>query len=211
MKEILEYLAKEWIIIAGAPWAFLISVVLCSSIVYAALNWRYSGIIETLKERLETLKHSISAKDGQLDEYRERLHLSLAHGSKYSRLTHIELKEQALKIVAEIRNWLYKWELEDRKILDDRWLKMVNEKSESEKNRLWQGFTTQLSEKTLSLNNEYDHKFKVDTILLRDELLSRITSDSRNQSTFGLYEHPTNPIGIKMVSDDIERMSKLLL
>ena len=80
--------------------------VIAFGLAYAAANWRYSGIIEQLRERLDSMKERLEAKDGQLDEYRERLHLVPAAGSEFSRLTHSELKERALTVVRDLRQWL---------------------------------------------------------------------------------------------------------
>lgn len=57
---------------------------------------------------------------------------------------------------------------------------------------------------------EYDKRFKVETIVLRDELLTRLPNESKNEQGYARYEHPVNPIGMGMVADDLERLAKLL-
>jgi hypothetical protein len=85
-------------IVSSDPYSLLLAL--------AAAKWRYSAIVEQLRERLESMKDRLEAKDGQLDEYRERLHLVPARGSEFSRLTQSELKEKALIFVRDLRRWL---------------------------------------------------------------------------------------------------------
>ena len=210
LQEMLKHLQKEWDVVSGAPWAFLISSALAFVVSFAANKWRYSGIIDNLKERIETYKERLTAKDAQLDEYRERLHLVPASGSEFSKLTHAELKIKTLEVVSKLRSWLVKYSEEERRILDAQWQAMCRAQDEEEKNRLWHQHTSTSSQISLRRNAEYDSQFKVDTILLRDEILSRLPSESRDERAYHMYEHPTNPIGIGMVADDLERISKKL-
>jgi hypothetical protein len=50
----------------------------------------------------------------------------------------------------------------------------------------------------------------VDTILIRDELLSRLPKDERGNDVHILYEHPTNLLGMEEVASDLEGLAKLL-
>jgi hypothetical protein len=176
----------------------------------AAAKWRYSAIVEQLRERLESMKDRLEAKDGQLDEYRERLHLVPARGSEFSRLTQSELKEKALIFVRDLRRWLATVSEQDNHHLNQEWAAMTQAKNEEEKERLWHQCTTALLQRSLMRNSQYDEKFKVDSILLRDELMARLPEGSRQEPLYGTYEHPTNPIGMTMVADDVERLAKLL-
>jgi hypothetical protein len=205
-----ELLEKEWAALSSAPWAFALFSVVMFGIAFAALRWRYEDIVESFRERLETLRQRLEAKDAQLDEYRERLHLLPASGSGFSRLTHLELKQKALQFVEGLRAWLATWSAEDSRLRHQEWTVMVSAKSEEEKRKLWNQFTGSSSQSYLQLNSQYDAKFKVDSILLRDEILSRLPQGSRDEITYSIYEHPTNPIGMGMVAEDLERMAKLL-
>jgi hypothetical protein len=61
-----------------------------------------------------------------------------------------------------------------------------------------------------ALNSEYDAKFKVTAIVLRDELLTRVKRPQPDGPEAHMYEHPTNPIGMGIVADDLERLALLL-
>lgn len=208
LNELISHLQKEWSILSSAPFTFVITLILGGLVAFFALNWAYEARFKLLQDRL-------LAKDDQLGEYRERLHLTPALGSGFSRLTHKELKQKALELVQQIRTFLVKHEAEDRKVSDSKWQQMVMAKTEEEKKRLWNEYTNISIQFSLRLNSEYGQRFKVDAILLRDEILSRLPKDSKKDSkdehAFRMYEHPTNPIGMNMVADDLERLAKGLL
>jgi hypothetical protein len=58
------------------------------------------------------------------------------------------------------------------------------------------------------MNNEYTKKYKTDAILIRDELLSRLPSEPRDDLIDNLYIYLNNPFGLNMVIDDLEKLSK---
>lgn len=203
MKELFDYLEREWEFVSSAPFAFLISSALVASLAYAASRWKHSGIIELLRERL-------AAKDQQLDDYRERLHLAPASGSSFSKQSHTELQTEALKFVASLRDWLSLRHGQDAERQHQQWVAMTRAADEAEKKRLWDAHTADLIKSSAMLNSEYDAKFKVKAIVLRDELLSRVKHPEPTGHAHQMYDHPTNPIGMGMVADDLERLARLL-
>lgn len=160
---------------------------------FAVVRWRYEGLLEVSKERVEALKERLEAKDGQLDEYRERLHLLPASGSEFSRLTHAELKTRALDVVRDLRAWLAQRSAQDQDVNYREWSAMVSAQSEEEKQQRWHQLTGATIQRSLQLNAEYEARFKIDAILLRDEMLTRLPPGSRGDRAYGMYEHPTNP------------------
>ena len=170
---------------------------------YGASRWRHGGIIELLRERL-------AAKDQQLDEYRERLHLVPARGSEFARLSHAELQTEALKFVSSLREWLASRQAQDSQRQHQQWVAMTRAADEAQKKQLWDAHTGDLISSSAALNNEFDAKFKVKTIVLRDELLTRVQHPDPKAHDHHMYEHPTNPIGMGMVADDLERLARLL-
>ena len=103
--DILDRIHNEWKHISKYPRSIIVVIVIAFSITYLINLWYYKGVIDSLKEREETYKTQISAKDDLLIEYRERLHLVSASGSEYSSLTHIELKNKTLEFVQKLREW----------------------------------------------------------------------------------------------------------
>ena len=203
MKELIEYLQREWFTVSAAPVTFLVASVLVGGLAYAASRWKHGAIIELLRER-------IVAKDEQLDGYRERLHLVPAHGSEFSRLSHVELQKQSLQFVSSLRDWLGKRRSQDSDRQHQQWLAMTSAKGEADRKRLWDAQTTDLMRSSTTFNNEYDAQFKVKAMVLRDELLTRVQLPDPTRIDNHMYEHPTNPIGMGMVADNLERMARLL-
>jgi hypothetical protein len=203
LKELIEYLQKEWLTVSGAPFTFFILCILVAGLAYAASRWKHGAIIELLRER-------IVAKDEQLDGYREKLHLVPAHGSEFSRLSHAELQKEALKFVSSLRDWLGTRRSQDSERQHQQWLAMTNATDEVQRKQLWDAQTTESMRSSTTFNNEYDAKFKVKAMVLRDELLTRVQHPEPSNHSHHMYEHPTNPIGMGMVGDDLERMARLL-
>ncbi len=61
-------------------------------------------------------------------------------------------------------------------------------------------------------HNEYERRFKVDAIMLKDELKSRGVQDTYEDQEYlrFVFERPTNIHGYKEVADSLEKMEKLL-
>lgn len=203
LKDLLEYLQKEWLTVSGAPAIFLIACTFVAGLAYAASRWRHSAIIDLLRER-------IVAKDEQLDGYREKLHLVPAHGSEFSLLSHAALQKEALKFVSSLRDWLGARRSQDSERHHQQWLAMTNTNDELQRKQMWDAQTTDSMRSSTTLSNEYDSKFKVKAMVLRDELLTRVQHPEPSNHAHHMYEHPTNPIGMGMVADDLERMARLL-
>jgi len=212
LNQFLELLKNEWNTVAGAPLSFITLVLVSFAIAYAAGRWRYSGVIETLREKLSLEKDRINAKDSQLDEYRERLHLVPAQGSEYSKLTHAELKEKGLALVHEIRVWFSETEAQTRQRADAQWSAMTQAKTEEEKQKLWNAHTNTQIQGLFGMMAEFEKRFKVDAILLRDEMNSRLPQEIKQETEFSRsrYEHPVNTFCIREISDDLERKAKSL-
>jgi hypothetical protein len=170
----------------------------------------YKSLLDTAKERLESLKERLEGKDDQLGEYRERLHLMPASGSQYSKLTHKELQDRVIKFVEGVRTWFAQSEAENRGIADQQWHAMVHAQTKEQKQQLWQAHTGTLTNGLFTLMRDFDQKFKVDAILLRDELLSRLPATEKSVQANRRYEHPVNTFCINEIADDLERKAKLL-
>jgi len=87
---------------------------------------------------------------------------------------------------------------------------MTQATDEVQRKQLWDVHTGEIIDAGNRLNSEYDAKFKVKAIVLRDELLSRAQYSDRELHVHQLYDHPTNPIGMGMVADDLERLAREL-
>ncbi len=201
--ELFKYILQEWEKLRQAPMAFLLLCVLVAAATFAFTRWSYIRQIETLNERLKM-------KDDQLVEYRERLRLAPIDQTSYSRLSNAELRQRALAAVAQVRDFLASYDRESRLVMANQIEEMRNAKSEEERQSIWNRQSAALIRGSYTVTTEYDRKFKANTIVLRDELLSRLPQSAHAQRPGVSYEHPTNPIGMGMVTDDLERLAKLL-
>ena len=205
MDWILNLIKTNWSTLKSAPLFFVLCVGIGVFIGYHVGRW-------FLKEKTEVMEQRMQAKDDQLDEYRERLKMIPPDqtGSVYSKMTHNELKKSALDLVNQIREFLSKDQKRSLVLSLSQQAQMMKAKSEEERREIWSKFTNKLLSESSETRTEYDRRFKVEGILLRDELLSRLPGTVKNERADSLYEHPTNPIGMGMVADDLERMAKSL-
>ena len=216
-----NWMKSDMNIVLQAKGAFILTLILAVVIAYFAASWRYDvlndaliikheGIIKKYEAGTQNLRANLQFKEGIIAEYRERLGLISAKGSEVSRMTHAELKDKALSLVSEMRDFLERYQKRSQMVYDNEWTAMIRASTEEEKRKLWDKFTSVSSRVSNNQKAEYDRQFKVDTIILRDELLSRLPKEAKNDRSHIMYEHPTNPIGMGMVADDLEGLAKLL-
>ena len=137
---------------------------------FFSARWRYEAIISILKERIENFKERLGSKDEMLDNYRNRLRLIPSTGTTYSSLSNSKLKKKALDLVSRIRVFLKERRTNDIMLIFNRFNKNSAKMTKEERQEAWQKETTTMSLELLKRNLQYDSQFKVDTILLRDEL-----------------------------------------
>ena len=162
-----------------------------------------NATIQTIKEDEKSLIRRLEGKDEQLSEYRKRLGIIEENQTSYSILSNKELKERALTIVTKIRKSISYYRNRNDELLyaDDR-------------TKNWNKYNRKFSKLTNDLMNEYNNEFKIEAILIRDEILSRLSKklkSGRDKYLFSSYERPTNPIGLEAVVDDLEKISKILI
>ena len=210
MDALLNLVKAEWGSLSVAPWSFALLVVASFGAAFAVCRWAYHALHEASKEKLDVLKERLAAKDDQLDEYRQRLGLAPSSGSKFSKLTHKELQDHSLKLVEGIRGWFSQSEAETRRAADQQWNAMVRAQTEEEKHQLWEAHSSTQTNGLYKLMREFDQKYKVDAILIRDELLARLPASEKNVQVERRYEMPVNTFCIRTIADDLERKAKLL-
>lgn len=160
---------------------------------------RAKGTIANLEERVSGKDEQLIAKDKQLNEYRSRALVIKATQTTYSTLANKDLKQKTLRLVGTIRDLLATyWEKESKMTARDE--------------ASWRSYTEESSRLATDLMNTYNRQCKVEAILLRDELLSRLPQSKvkRDSAREFLYEYPTNPLGLEPVADDLEKLAKSL-
>lgn len=207
---LIAILKSEWHALTSAPWSFIIFGVAAFTFAYAVIRAVYVCRLDTIKEKLDLSKERLVAKDEQLDEYRERLGLMPSSGSKFAKLSHKELQDYTLKFVAGIRDWFSASESETHRITQQELNVIMRAQTEKQRNQLWDAHSSTYINRLSTIMREFNHKYKVDAILIRDELQARLPASERNRQVEHRYEHPTNTFCIREIADDLERKAKLL-
>jgi hypothetical protein len=207
---LLNLVRTEWATLSSAPWSFALLLAASFGAAFGICRWAYHSQHEASKEKLDVLKERLASKDDQLDDYRERLGLAPSTGSKFSKLTHRELQEYTLKFVEGVRSWFAQRDEENRRIADQQWHALTRAQTEEKKHQLWEAHSSTLSNGLFSLIKEFEQKFKIDAVLLRDELLARLPASERDQTSERRYEMPVNTFCIRTITDDLERKAKTL-
>lgn len=206
MKEVIDYIGKEWATLSNAPLTFVTLFVLALGVAFVVSKLYYAGRIETLKEKAEVLKERLSAKDDQISEYRERLHLVPTDNTTYSLLANEELKKKALDVVENIRSFIG-----DRRNIESKLFnRQYTNLSEEEIHQRWEMETQNIIAVSSETQSKYNELFKTDTILLRDEISSRLPKEFTNSTYSHMYEYPTNLLGIEEVVTNLELLAKNL-
>lgn len=210
MDKFLELLAREWAVVSKAPLTFALLAVSMFGLAYFAARWTYTSVLDQVRAANETLKERLHLKTDQAEQYKER---ALKYDERVWAVVESDissLTQKALALVANIREFIERHKRREESIHENEWVEMTQAVDETEKQRLWHKFTSSLSHLSSERNAEWERRFKVDALMLRDELRSRLKDYKPNQHVDHMYEHPTNYFGFNDVAAELERMAKLL-
>jgi hypothetical protein len=210
MKELVDHRVKEWQVIRSAPVTIIITLLLAAGFAWVVVRWRYEGIVQTLKERIEVQKDYVTSQDALIVQYRQRLHLAPTDERRYSVMSNGELHDAALKVAGEIRAYAQESNLKQSQFLDSHMTQMRNAATEEDRNRVWHQQTAQLTQTYFNMNATYDKKYKISASLLRDELIRRLPEGYSDKKHALYYEHPTNTLVMLEVAGDLEKLARSL-
>jgi hypothetical protein len=106
MHGLLEHVMTEWEALKSAPIAVALVFLIAFLVAYGVVRWFCSMKLRELRGRLGGMDARLAAKDMQLAEYRERLHLAASERFTCSGLSNADLKGTTLKWVNELRESL---------------------------------------------------------------------------------------------------------
>lgn len=211
MEKLIEYIAKEWVTISQAPFSFLILAVIIFGVAYLAAKWRFTAVIDQVRATNETLKERLHLKSEQAESYKDR---ALKFDEKVQQVVdsdEVALKERTLDLVKNLREFIERHKREYDRISEIEREAMRSAQTEEEKNKEWNKNISEIMRLSNETNAEYDRRFRVDALMLRDELRSRIPNyKPLSHHNDMMYEHPTNYFGFNDVASDLERMAKML-
>lgn len=211
MEKLIEYIAKEWSVVSQAPFAFLILAAIMFGLAYLAAKWRFTAVIDQIKASNDALKDRLHLKSEQAESYKDR---ALKYDEKVQQVVDsnaVALKERTLEVVKNLREFIERHRREDDRVSALERSAMRSAQTEEERNAAWERNTNETMRLSNERNAEYDRRFRVDAIMLRDELRSRIPNyEPLERHHDMMYEHPTNYFGFNDVASDLERMAKML-
>jgi uncharacterized NAD(P)/FAD-binding protein YdhS len=121
-----------------------------------------------------------------------------------------ELKERVFRLVKNIRDLVYTHKNEDRELLAVFDKKNRPETRADERKRLKEQWIQQTDAAHNSFMREYKEKYWADAILLRNEVHRRLPKNLRQARLPGIYQHPTNILGVESIADNLELLAKSL-
>lgn len=211
MEQFIELLAKEWVVVSQAPIAFATLAVGMFGLAYFAARWKYTSVVEQVQASNDTLNERLHLKSEQAEQYKDR---ALKYDEKVWAVVEsntASLAQKSLLLVSQIREFIDRHKRQDESVMEHEWVEMAGAVDDIEKRRLWSKFTGATSRLSNERNAEWERRFKVDAIMLRDEMRSRLKGYKPDERSVHVYEHPTNYFGFNDVAADLERMAKLLL
>ncbi|EIS3746181.1 hypothetical protein LO909_003982 [Aeromonas hydrophila] len=209
MEKLIEYISKEWSVVSQAPFAFLILAAIIFGLAYLAAQWRFTAVIDQVKASNETLKERLHLKSEQAESYKDR---ALKYDDKVQQVVdsdEVALKDKTLEVVKNLREFIERYKREDDRNMVERC--SSSSRSEDQRQADWEVQTNNMMRLSSERNAEYDRRFRVDVMMLRDELRSRLPDYKPQENHHDMmYEHPTNYFGFNDVASDLERMAKML-
>lgn len=180
------HVKENWSVLKRAPGVFVGVFVFAVVTAFGGLNFFYQARIDGLLSRVE-------AKDEQIAEYREKLELASTNNTAWSRLPDEKLKAMAMDLANEMRAFL----MENMHLEDDWWSLPGDRRSRMTG--------------TNPLILKYNKIYSTRTIILRDELISRLPKVvRRSRPSRWSYAYVLTSRGIEKVIEDIETMAELL-
>ena len=165
--------------------------------------------VEVVQEQLKLYGARLVVKDEQIADYVSKLQDREVNATSRSLLSNSKLKTETIATVSGIRTLLADYQRKSSEITYSRFNDFKN-MSEEERNRQWNEDNKKSSELLNQVQLNYNAKHKINAILLRDELLSRLPKDINRNTKKTFYEHAITTHGIMEVADDLERLAKLL-
>ena len=208
MIQILQFIKREWSTIKSAPFTFIIAAALAFCAAYFVSSWRYEGVLGNLRAQLETQEQRTQFKDELISEYRERLHLAPSDVTAYSKMSNVELKQKTLVLVAKIRDFVDKDSRRSGELRNKIYTARMSTgatptpPTEEDMNALLED-----SRRTIS---EYSKQFSSESLMLRNELATRLPPNSITDFDYSIIDSPVNPIGMRKVSDLLETLANSL-
>jgi hypothetical protein len=128
----------------------------------------------------------------------------------YSKTSNKELKEKTLGLVKNIRGLVDSYNKKDRELMAEYDKKNKPEIRTDERKAMREQWLKESDVVHDSVMRSYKENYWADAILLRDEIHRRLRKRLNQTNLARIYQHPTNVLGIQVIANDLQLISKSL-
>ena len=128
----------------------------------------------------------------------------------YSDTSAKELKARVMQLVRNIRDMAYTYKRQDSELLTQFNEKDSADATKDARKRVREQWIRESDKAHDSFMRQYKEKYWADAILLRTELLRRLPKNLRQSQLSGIYQYPTNVLGVEAIADNLELLAKSL-
>jgi hypothetical protein len=128
----------------------------------------------------------------------------------YSNTSNKDLKPRVMRVVRNIRELVHAYKTRDGDLLA---VFDKNNRAEvpvNERKRVREQWIRESNASHNSFMSQYKEKYWADAILLRNELYRRLPKNLRQPQLSGIYQYPTNLLGVEAIADNLELLAKSL-
>ena len=115
-----------------------------------------------------------------------------------------------MRLVKDIRELVYAHKQQDDELLATVDKRDRADATKEERKRQRDEWVRKSNATHDSFMRQYKEKYWADAILLRNELYRRLPKNLQQPQLSGLYQYPTNPLGVEAVADNLELLAKSL-
>ena len=128
----------------------------------------------------------------------------------YSKTSNKELKEKTLRLVKNIRDLVDSYNKKDRELIAEYDKKHKPEIRIDERKAMREQWLKESDALHDSSMRSYRDSYWSDAILLRNEISRRLPKSLDQKNLAPIYQNPTNVLGIQLIADNLELISKSL-
>lgn len=128
----------------------------------------------------------------------------------YSKTSNKELKQKALGLVKNVRELVGSYNKKDRVLMAEYDKKNQLEIRIDERKAIREQWLKESDAVHDSAMRSYKESYWADAILLRNELYRRLPKKMNQQNLAPIYQNPTNVLGVQVIADNLELISKSL-
>ena len=128
----------------------------------------------------------------------------------YSNTANRELKPRVMLLVKNIREMAYAYKKQDTELMAAFDKRDRADASKDERKRVRGEWIKESDKGHDSFMRQYKEKYWSDAILLRNELYRRLPKKLQQPQLAGIYQYPTNVLGVEAIADNLELLAKSL-